>query len=246
MIKIILFSVLFSMISFAQASIEESCCFCIADTSDKTTIPECQRWLKDNRKSLGCTRNEIIASHSDVKFEQELSCRKVSAYGANHGLSYFYTTVFQFAAKAAKNLSPVEVNYDGSTCLVFNNVEIVEKEAVKLSEQYPDVNFSLTGNQNVGVVKYLQLFGIGSKPKEMVGMSSKMIVRAQGGTVEADYADCSRAKSRCGIAEYDIGATSDSNTKFCREGNEIITQKCCAPPKASFGKWSFPGMECEA
>jgi hypothetical protein len=244
--RIIFVSVILSLVSFAHAAIEESCCFCIADPSDKSTTAECQRWIKDNKKSLECTRKEIIRSHDDVSFEPGLSCRKVSAYGANHGLSYFYTTVFQFATKAAKNLSPVELSYDGSTCLVFNNVDIVEKEALKLSNQYPDVNFHLAGNQNVGVVRYLQIFGIGSKPKEMVGMSSKMIVRAQGGMVEVDYADCSRPKGRCSVTNYDIGATTDSNTKFCRDGNEIVNQKCCPPAKGSFGKWSIPGMECES
>ncbi len=244
--KILVFSALFSLLSIAEAAIEESCCFCIADPTDKSTTAECQRWLKDNKKSLECSRREIIPSHASVNFEADLSCRKVSAYGANHGLSYYYTTIFQFASKAAKNLSPVEVNYDGSTCLVFNNVDIIEREAVKLSEQYPNVSFKLSGNQNIGVVRFLQIMGIGLKPKEIKGMSSKMVVRAQGGMLEVEYGECSRPKSTCGISEYDIGATTDSNTKFCRDGNEITTQKCCARPNKDFGKWSHPGMECEA
>lgn len=235
-------------LSLAQAAVEESCCFCVADTSDKSTTSECQRWLRENGKKNDCTVKEIIPSHNQVNFAPDLSCRKVTAYGANHGLSYFYFTVFQFASKAAKALNPAELSYDGSTCLVFNNVDTVEAEGVKLSRQYPDINFTLMGNQNTGVVRMIPLpIQINAmKPKEIQQMSSKMIVRAQGGLVEVDYGECSRPQGRCAFARQDLGAKNDSNTKFCKQDNDVVVQKCCEPKKGDYGKWSVAGMECEA
>lgn len=234
-----------TLMPFTQASVEESCCFCVADTSDKTTTSECERWLKDNGKSLSCTKKQIIPSHDNVVFEKDLSCRKVSAYGANHGLSYFYFTVFQFASKAARALNPVELSYDGSTCLVFNNTQTIEQESRKLSQQFPGINFTLAGNQNEGVVKYINFLGVGFKPKEIRQMSSKMTVHAQGGLIEVEYGECSRPQGKCGFARQDMGAKTDSNEKFCMNGNEVVSQKCCEPKKGSFGRWSLPGMECE-
>lgn len=232
------------LMSFAQAAVEESCCFCVADTSDKSTTAECQRWLKDNGKNLECTKKVILPSHDSVSFEKDLSCRKVTAYGANHGLSYYSFTVFQFAAKAARALNPAELSYDGSTCLVFNNTETIERESRKLSQQFPQINFTLAGNQNQGVVRYINFLGVGFKPKEIKQMSSKMIVRAQGGLTETEYGECSRPEGKCGFASQDMGAANDSNEKFCMNGNELTSQKCCAPKKGAFGKWGLPGMEC--
>ncbi len=237
----------FLMLSFgAIAAPEESCCFCIADTSDASTTAECQRWMKDKAKDLNCTKKEIFPSHDTVNFEDGLSCRKVTAYGANHGLSYFYTTVFNFARKAARKLDPVEIHYDGSTCLVFNNVEIIQQQSEKLSQEFPQVNFELTGNQNEGVVRYFRILGIGSKPKESSQMASKMTVHAQAGMIETVFGDCSKPKGQCGYAPQDYGATNDSNTKFCTMNNEVVSQKCCQQKKGNWGKWSIPGMECEA
>ncbi|MES2526925.1 MAG: hypothetical protein V4598_07545 [Bdellovibrionota bacterium] len=239
-------SVIFLFVSLsASASVEESCCFCVADPSDASTTAECGRWLKDHSKKLSCTKNVIFPSHNNISFEADLSCRKVTAYGANHGLSYYYSTVFQFAAKAAKAVRPVELSYDGSTCLVFNNIELVESEAKKLSTRYPDVKFVLSGNQNTGVVRYIKLPIIGSRPKEINSMASKMTVTAQGGTTEVEYGECSRPKGTCGYAKQDMGATNDSNSKLCVRDNEIVEQKCCSPKKGDFGKWGVPGLECE-
>ena len=229
----------------ASATVEESCCFCVADPSDLSTTAECQRWLKDHSRKLSCTKNVIFPSHTDITFESDLSCRKVTAYGANHGLSYYYSTVLQFAAKAAKAVRPVELDYDGSTCLVFNNVELVESEAKKLSGRYPEVKFVLSGNQNTGVVRYLKFPIIGSKPKEIDSMASKMTVIAQGGATEVQYGECSRPKGKCGFSKQDMGATNDSNSKACLRDNEILQQKCCEPKKGDFGKWGVPGLECE-
>lgn len=243
---ILLFLSAFLMLSTAIAAPEESCCFCVADVQDSSTVAECQRWMKDNSKGMGCTKKQIFADHSEVQFEEGLSCRKVTAYGANHGLSYFYPTIFTFARKAARKLDPVEVHYDGSTCLVFNNVEVVQKESLKLSREFPQVNFDLSGNQNEGVVRYFQVLGIGTKPKESAQMASKMTVHAQGGLIETVYGDCSKPKGKCGYALQDYGATNDSNTKFCSQDHEVVSQKCCKPKKGNWGKWGVPGMECEA
>ena len=236
----------FLMLSSAIAGVEESCCFCVADSTDSSTVAECQRWMKDTSKAQNCTKKEIFSDHSTVAFEDGLSCRKVTAYGANHGLSYFYATVFTFARKAARKLDPVEIHYDGSTCLVFNNVEIVQRESEKLSKEFPQINFELTGNQNEGVVRYFRILGIGTKPKESSQMASKMTVHAQGGTIETIFGDCSKPKGQCGYAPQDYGATNDSNTKFCTKDNEVVSQKCCKQEKGTWGKWGVPGMECDA
>ncbi len=76
-------------------------------------------------------------------------------------------------------------------------------------------------------------------------MASKMTVTAQGGTAEVEYGECSRPKRMCGFSRTDMGATNDSNTKFCLRDNEVVQQKCCEPDKGDFGKWGVPGMECE-
>ncbi len=233
-------------ISFARSADEESCCFCIAETTDKSTTSECQRWLRENSSRLECTKKVIFPSHQQVSFEKDLSCRKVTAFGANHGLSYYYTTVFQFASKASTALRPVEIHYDGSTCLVFNNVSAIESETQRLSIRFPNVRFVLAGNQNQGVVRHINLFGIGERPKEIQGMSSKMTVVAQSGFVDVTYGDCSKSRAVCSFNRGDMGATNDSNTKFCQdESQTTVAQKCCEPIIGNWGRWSAPGMNCK-
>lgn len=240
------FILLLLTVSHSFAQVEESCCFCVADPSDPSTLKECQRWFKDNRKPLSCNKEVTFASHNDVKFEPGLSCRKVTGYGANHGNSYYSFTVFQFAQKAARALSPSEVSYDGSTCLVFNNTDVIEREARALSLLFPNVKFELSGNQNEGVVRYLPIPVIGTKPKEDREASSKLTVHAEGGLLEMVYGACSKPKGMCGFVRegLDPGATTDSNAKICMQDNEQLTQSCCEPKKGSFGKWSVPGMDC--
>ncbi len=229
----------------ASAEVQENCCFCIADWSDaKSTQDECKSWLKG--KSKDCSYSKLFLSHHETKMDENLSCRKVEAYGANHGLSYIYYTIFDFVEKAALKLSPVEVHYDGTTCNVFNNVEMIESEAKKLSASFPNVKFVLQGNQNQGVVTNMTVGKITFiKPYEDKNSTSKMKIVALGGSAEVSYDKCSAPKKLCGFSRVDSGGMNDPNLKFCTFGNDVTTQACCPKGNKTFGEWGIPGMNCK-
>lgn len=241
---LILFMLLFSALAFAQN--EVSCCICAADLSDISTSKECARWLKENRKE--CSYQKQLPHYMSYAYslDENVRCESMKVFAAYHGLSRTYYHTFFLIQDLVENYDPKEVSFDGSTCLIFNNVDKVQDSAKRLSKLFPQVYFDLSGNQNLGAVFSIPLI---YRPKETMSMSSKMTVKAKNGQVETSFGACSKPNGKCFFADSDVGATNDSNTKFCMEENKLTTQMCCLRKKivnGVNGLWSNPGEICDA
>lgn len=220
----------------------ETCCLCFADRDDaQSTGDECARWLKDNGARLGCQYSQVMRNRTDLGFNPFLRCERVEAYGAFHGQSFMYQDVLEIPRSIAKKLDPHEVNYDGSSCMVFNNVELVQAEVQRLAHDYPQTRFDLRGNQNEGGVAYLMF----SRPKEIASISSKAEFIGLNGQVETRFDACSKVGNECYMVYDDRGATNDSNLKFCTSDGQVVEQACCAKGKKHIGHWLVPGQACK-
>jgi hypothetical protein len=229
-----------SFSTFAQSF--DTCCVCVADDYDSVSVmKECQKWF-----TLGpqkdCQNNTILPTRDDSFNDSGKTCSKVKIWGAFHGLSYFHPYPFSISKRAALNYSAKEVSYDGSTCLIFNNVEVAKLEAQALADTLTDVRFLIRGNQNEGVVGSAIPFI--TKPKELLEQASKVTYELSNKNVEMTYGDCTPTGKLCGYTLQDIGATNDSNKKTCIDNGAETTQSCCAKPGKSWGKWSAPGELC--
>ena len=239
---LILFFALFSSLAVAQN--EDSCCLCAADLSDSSTSKECARWLKENKSSCSYRKELPHFMSYAYKLDENVRCESLNIYAAFHGLSSYYYHTFFLIEDLIENYDPKEVSFDGSTCLIFNNVEKIQENAKRISKRYPQIYFDLSGNQNEGAVLFIPLI---YRPKETMSMSSKMNVKAKNGRVETSFGTCSKKNGRCFFNKQDVGATNDSNTKFCMEENEVTTQVCCPKKIVTNGVngfWSRPGEAC--
>lgn len=232
---------LFFTVSFASAEVENACCFCFADLSDDSTRTECSRWLRENSRRLECGVQETLLLQQYSSFPRDLTCNRVEAYTSFHGNSAAISKAIKIVEKISKDLKPREINYDGSTCNVFNHVDEVKTKTEILSQVYPEIRFNLQGNQNVGLVNYIRII---SKPKETQSASSKMIIEAQNGLSEVTYGECTRPGRQCGVVSYDPTAKNNPNEKFCMENSEIKTQMCCPVKNKRWGQWNLVGEAC--
>lgn len=248
--KILTVIFLMALSSFALAQ-ENTCCFCFGDLSDPKLEKSCARWLKENKKDCSYSQKfEHYESYDNYlepygyKLNSEVRCENLKLYGAFHGLSDSYRDIVKLVANTTKNYSPRKVQYDGFSCLVFNNVEQVENWMMALTQKYPEVEFDISGNQNLGAVTSIPLF---YKPKEVEAMSSKVTFKAHNSVVEKSFGACS-APGNCFYANFDRGAESDSNLKTCMHQGQESTQRCCEKKKGlngTKGFWSNPGEDCQ-
>ncbi len=230
----------FSIQAFAQEF--DTCCVCVADDYDSVSVmKECQKWF-----TLGpqrdCQNKTILPTRDDTFNDSGKSCHKVKIWGAFHGLSYYHPYPFNISKKAALNYSAKEVTYDGSTCMIFNNVEVAKLEAQTLADTLTDVHFMITGNQNEGVVG--SAIPLITKPKELPEQASKVTYELSNKNVIMSFANCTPTGKLCGYSPYDMGATNDSNKKTCMDNGAETTQSCCSKSGKSWGKWSAPGQIC--
>jgi hypothetical protein len=232
-----------SSTTFAQSSESyDKCCVCVGDPNDKDVDKECQKWFTLGDRRQTCEKNYILESKSSTMFPGSAVCRTVEIYGAFHGLSSYSSYPFKISKNVAQSLRSEEVIYDGSTCLIFNNVQSLGTLADRLARELPQTKFAITGNQNIGIVAPSIPFI--TKTKEKSGTSSKVTITIDRGAVEEVYDDCSPAGRLCGFAAQDLGAISDSNTKYCMEEGKLVEQQCCSPKRKLWGKWSWPGESC--
>lgn len=237
---LIALSLLIVQAAFAQSF--NTCCFCVNDPHDADVTKECQKWftLQDQ---ISCEYSATILSKDSVLMDSGKTCEKVKIWGGFHGLSYYYNYPLNISSQAANVYSAKEVEYDGSTCLIFNNTESVKTRAQALALKDTQTHFLISGNQNTGVVSSRIPFV--TKPTENLGMASKMTLEISQGEVKVSYGACSAFGTTCGYATSDIGASTDSNKKFCMDHGELSEQSCCVKnARQEWGKWSRPGSGC--
>lgn len=233
--------ILLLMNSFLARAIvqKKSCCVCFPDKDDYSTTKECGRWLKENKKN--CDYSKMLDHFMDYKLNQAMQCEKVNVYGAYHGYSYRYIHTFNIINDVTRAFNPRELKFDASSCLIFNNVEKIEESVKRLIRDFPQVDFVISGNQNNGTV--FNIPGI-IKPKEMESFSSKITFKVSNRKVTTVFAACTKAGKTCDHAARDVGATNDSNSKFCKFENRVVSQSCCNPNFRGYGRWSRPGEAC--
>lgn len=245
MLKLLLLALAFMVLPFelmAQAADYDTCCICVGDPDDlKSVGKECHKWLNSGTRK-NCEYKKVIDSKDSPFLDAGKTCRSIDMFGGFHGLSYLTAYPFKLARGAAQRYFAEEVTYDGSTCLVFNNIEIAKSQANTLASLEKKVKFIISGNQNIGVVAPAIPFI--TKVKEVPSMASKVTFEIDSGDVQMSYASCSKPNKMCGFADRDFGNFSDSNTKFCMDGEEVVEQKCCPDKKREWGKWSVPGQNC--
>lgn len=239
--KFIILIILLMTSFLAQALVQkESCCVCFPDKDDYNTTEECGRWLKENGKN--CAYTKKLDHFMGYSLNKDLSCEKVNIYGAYHGYSYRYIHTFNIINDVTRAFDPKEVKFDASTCLIFNNIEKVEESVKRLIRDFPQVNFDISGNQNNGVVLRLPIIYM---PKEMPSMSSKVTFKVTNLKMEVIFAPCTNVGKQCDIVDKDVGATNDSNMKFCTLNNEVVSQSCCNKGLNGYGRWAIPGESCQ-
>jgi hypothetical protein len=236
---ILLLSLLLSQAALAF----DTCCVCVEDPNDRVaTEKECKLWLK---RQKNCQKKEAVKSYWDLDLKEEYSCKKLNIFGAFHGNSSMVSRPFDISVELAETVSAKEVNYDGSTCLVFNNQDKVEDLAHLLTVNGEiGRKFSISGNQNMGVINLNTIF---KKYKEIDKTTSKLTVIVDNGKAEIIYDKCSRANKLCGFARSgeDFMATSDSNEKICEDKGQLVKQICCVKSLSdAYGTWSKPGGSC--
>lgn len=239
---LLLATMVFSYVALATDQYDV-CCFCLQDPQDSIyTRKECERWVKQSAPALGCQRTQTSPNYQQVRVEGQYRCNKVNVYGAFHGLSSMVHIPAQIADNLTYDLKPRELNYDGSSCLLFNNVDQGREQAKTLSQRYPWVKFNLKGNQNSGITEMLAFIG---NPHELPEATSKVSFIAEGGTVTLRYDACTPQKKTCYFTTEDQDATNDSNLKYCMSGGQVVTQRCCRSARGpGEGKWSAPGRTC--
>ena len=154
------------------------------------------------------------------------------------------TSPFDFSRSIAHAYHSTKVDYDGSSCLLFNNVTQVESLAADLSKD-TSVQYRISGNQNMGVTLYVpHLVG----PREQNGESSKVTAIIENGKSSLEYANCSPTGGKCGVSDTSTGALNDPNRKWCMDEDVLTEQSCCLKkqliPTVSNGRWSAPGETC--
>lgn len=239
--KLLILLLLLMTTTLTQAYVQQdSCCVCVPDKNDYSTTEECERWLKDNGKN--CTYTKKLDHFMEYSLNGALRCEKVNIYGAYHGYSYRYIHTFNIINDVTRAFDPKEVTFDASTCLIFNNIEKVEESVKRLIRTFPQVDFDISGNQNNGVVLRIPIVYM---PKEVPSMASKVTFKVTNRKMEVIYAACTKAGKQCDIVDKDVGATNDSNTKFCTLNNEVVSQSCCNKGFNGYGRWSIPGESCQ-
>lgn len=242
--SILLFLVILnSSLIVAQTQSYNSCCFCITDSYEDSSITrECKKALKMNKR---CQLKKTVSKNSYKWLEkQDYSCKEVNITGAFHADTYMYSLPFDISESIARAVDAKKVNYDGSSCMIFNNLEDVKDKAIATFSRNKSIDFSITGNQNIGVVKYLPIL---AKPKESKQMSSKVTLTNREETgINISYASCSKRGRACALDHFDDRSYVDNtNTKLCSFKNKTVKQTCCVKNnKKKKGKWSFPGESC--
>lgn len=236
----LLFLLLLLLLSHAGFAFD-TCCICVEDPNDPvSTEKECKQWLKSQKN---CQKKEAVKSYWDLNLKENYSCNNLNIYGAFHGNSSLVGRPFDISMELAETVSAKEINYDGSTCLVFNNIDRVENLANLLTGE-EGRKFSISGNQNMGVIRLNTIF---NKYKEIEKTSSKLTVVVDNGEAEIVYDKCSKPNRKCGFARFgeDFMATTDSNEKICEDDGKLVTQICCVESLSdSYGTWSKPGGSC--
>ncbi len=229
--------------SALAATKHSACCVCIEDPNDASyTAKTCQRWFKENSQRLGCQQDISIKDPEKPTVDSSLRCDRLEVQAEFHGLSYMYHVPARIADSLTIDLKPKVFNYDGSTCLLFNNLSKARNEIATLGQRYSQVSYKFRGNQNAGVTEMLAFIG---KPKEMPEAASKATVTTHKGKTSVSYDSCSAKGKLCYFTSDDFEADNDSNTKNCMSAGVLVGQVCCRPSKtAGEGKWSAPGKAC--
>ena len=154
---------------------------------------------------------------------------------------------FAISAGTARLFGATEVCYDGSSCLLFNNIEDVKACTINLAKN-SSCRFEISANQNLGVTQAVCWF----RPLEVSEAASKLTAIIDGVDMMLRYSSCSKAGEKCAVIakERDPTAKSDPNEKYCFDGSGVTTQSCCLKEKARKsdgalnGNWAKPGIPC--
>lgn len=208
---------------------------------------ECDKWLSQQRH---CPQKLAFSKSFVLDFDRKdanISCEKISIYGAFHGSSSSARIPFDISARAARLFRATEVCYDGTTCLAFNNIKDVEACAANLADTKA-CKFRISANQNLGVVSGCSWF----RPTEVSQTASRLTATYDGVRLMLEYPACSSPGDKCGWLSPlgDPSAKTDPNEKFCFDGSAITTQSCCIKPgttkiNALSGRWAKPAQKCE-
>ena len=234
---LLILSLFITQIAFAY----DTCCVCVEDPNDPvSTEKECKQWLKSQKN---CQKKEAVKSYWTLNLKETYSCNKLNIYGAFHGNSSTVGRPFDISMELADTVSAKEINYDGSTCLVFNNTDRVENLANLLTGE-TDRKYSISGNQNMGVINLETIF---KKYKEREVTTSKLTIVVENGKAGIVYDKCSKPNKLCGFARQgeDFMGTSDPNEKICEDDGKLVAQICCVEALSdAYGTWSKPGGSC--
>jgi len=240
--------------------IHESCCICFHDVRGgfiehhKRFKSFCRDWLA----SSGCERrarfaiplNEGTAKQQDFD-GLPLSCAKVRVMGMFHGEPDDYWMPFAISKTLASRLRAREVCYDGKSCLLFNDLEKLPKCAKGI--QSPECEFTISGNQNIFIMKKT---GKWLQPKSVtdleVSSSKTTVTIPRAGTVSITHDRCSPEGSRCGFVQPFLvrQASNDANQKTCLWNGKTVQQTCCTEKTEGLSlfvdnaTWSAPGRPC--
>lgn len=231
----------------------QNCCYCIQDEKDESMAEACRQWVQKGQNSGQCDYSETIKRDAALNFQDNSHrCQKSYIYGSFHGLSSYYEMPFKISQNIAVANSSEEVDYDGMTCLVFNDVDNVRYHAMYLSTQ-SRARFTIRGNQNLGVFN--------PDPKvapveEYATASSKVIINVADYDMDIQYSACAPEGAMCGYfgepkipgidpKKIKIRTGSDPNKATCEFQGQLAEQTCCVKRKKDeFGKWSKPGEAC--
>lgn len=232
----------------------KKCCACLVGEGFPEGLVEgtCKKFFKQE----SCKKNESFriavdssSTFSDLPMDSSLfptTCEEVKVYGSFHGLPEDYEIPFANSKKLAQRFKAKSVCYDGVTCLVFNETERVLRCAQ--SELGAEAcSYSISGNQNIGVVAGVGFFGKVRWANEVENSTSRMTVFAGGGEpVRYTYDACSPFGAACSyINPSEISADDDPNKKKCHAGTQLTEQSCCRiKDKPLGGKWSQAGQGC--
>ena len=242
-----LLCVLSFALPFTPAMALDQCCFCIKNNSgeakEKSTRWECETWFKDMGASCEYSQTLNVADQPKIR-PTGVQCSKSVIYGAFDADSYMTPIPFEFSKAIAKSFHSSEVEYDGSSCLLFNNVDDVQRQARQLSTD-KNTRYRISGNQNIGITTYIPII---MGPRENDGRSSKVTAIIQGGKSTLEYGECSLKGGKCETTRFSFGSNNDPNKKWCMNEDQLTEQTCCPNRKTqketAHGRWSFPGEGC--
>ena len=232
----------------------DSCCICIlgehADSNTAGQIKrECDTWLRRTSKSIKCDLKTTYHKDDVEELEtQKNSCGKITVWGAFHGNSKAYSDPFLISKQLAKSYQAKEVCYDGSSCLVFDNISDVKRMSSYLAETDENTKYIISGNQNMGTVCEIP-FLLG--PREVHEFASKVMTMIEKGGYTITYSKCSKKGEQCMYSDGYVGSDNDPNAKWCMNDTEVVSQHCC--PKnysnnkkldETIGTWSAPSVDC--